>query len=262
MQRSPHQERRAGASASRRIAFIAWAAILVVVYGVGFFGLTTLFIGWLESRDGVAGPVTDLGYGALVGIIQTMGLMVQLRAPERKIAGMQQAALVIPALLIGSAMASDHQGLIPALIFVPAFGLLLALHPARGEFLLRGHSFSPTLFAIAVLGGVPLIRYALAMGRQARHLAGPPHHVLRLATLAAMAIAILLAGLLAALKPRGWRIPAWCAGMAVVVYGLASVVFPDHPGAEGRGWGSLAVAGGVLFISVAEWESKRASRLP
>jgi hypothetical protein len=261
MEGNPPGKRSAGASPSRRIAFTAWAAILVVVYGVGFFGLATLVIGWFETREGVAGPVTDLGYGALVGIIQTMGLMVQLRAPERKIAGMQQAALVIPALLIGSAMASDHQSLIPALIFIPAFGLLLALHPARGEFLRRGASVSPMLFAIGVLGGIPLISYALAMGRQARHLAGPPHHVLRLATMAAMAIAILLAGLLAALKPRGWSIPAWCAGVAIVVYGLASVVFPDHPGAEGRGWGSLAIAGGVLFITVAEWEAKRARRL-
>src|SRR5437867_78423 len=167
MEGNPHP-RSAGAPPSRRIAFTAWAAILVVLYGVGFFGLTTLVIGWFETRQGVAGPVTDLGYGALVGIIQTMGLMVQLRAPERKIAGMQQAALVIPALLIG---------------------------------------------------------------------------------------------LLASLKPHGWRIPAWCAGMAVVVYGLASVVFPDHPGAEERGWGSLAIAGGVLFIAAAEWEAKRASPL-
>ncbi|MGH2996195.1 MAG: hypothetical protein ACRDM9_07755 [Gaiellaceae bacterium] len=51
----------------RGIAFRAWAAVLVIVLGVGFLGLVTLVLGWFEDAEGVAGPVTDLGYGALVG---------------------------------------------------------------------------------------------------------------------------------------------------------------------------------------------------
>lgn len=130
---------------SGRVGFTAWAVVLVLVFGIGLFGLTTLVIGWFESLEGVAGPVTDLGYGALVGILLTLGLLAQLRAPEQKIAAMQQAVLVIPALLIGSAVAGDAQNLIPALILVPLLGILLALHPARAEFLKRGTSVSPVL---------------------------------------------------------------------------------------------------------------------
>lgn len=209
--------------------------------------------------EGVAGPVTDLGYGVLVGIIQTTGLLVQLRGPERKIAGVQQTFLVIPALLIGSAIASDSQNLVPALILLPAIGILLALHPAREEFFRRGAALSRTLLAITVIGAVPLVAYALNMGAQARDLAGPPHHVQRLSTMAAMAVAIVLTGLLAALQTRGWRIPAWSAGVAAIMFGLASVVFPDQRGAVGHGWGGVAIAGGVLFIAVAEWEVRRAT---
>jgi hypothetical protein len=205
---------------------------------------------------GLPGPVTDLGYGALVGIILTMGLLVQLHAPERKIAGVQQAALVIPALLIGSALAADSQNVVVALLLVPALGILLALHPARREFLARRARLSAKLLVIAILGAIPLGAYAVDMGAEARDLVGPPHHVQRLSTMAAMAIAIVLAGGLAALRTRGWRIPAWCAGTAAVVFGLASVVFPDQRGAEGRGWGGVAIAGGVLFIAVAEFESR------
>ncbi len=245
------------ASKRRRIAFRACALILVVVFGLGFFGLISLVLGWFEAVYGVAGPVTDLGYGALVGIILTMGLLAQLHAPERKIAGIQQVALVIPALLIGSAIAFDSQNVVPALILMPAVGILLALHPARQEFLRRGSGFSPRLLAITAVGTVPLSAYALDMGAQARALAGPPHHVQRLSTMAAMGIAIVLTGLLAALQTRGWRIPAWSAGMAAVVFGLASMVFPDQRGAEGRGWGGVAIAGGVLFIAVAELEDRR-----
>ena len=195
----------------------------------------------------------------LFGIILTTGLLVQLRRPEQKIAGVQQTLLVIPALVIGSAIASDSQNLVPALILLPAIGILLALHPAREEFFRRGAAPSRTLLAITVIAAVPLVAYALDMGAQARDLAGPPHHVQRLSTMAAMALAIVLTGLLAALQTRGWRIPAWSAGTAAIVFGLASVAFPDQPGAAGRGWGGVAIAGGVLFIAVAEWEVRRAT---
>lgn len=245
-------------SSIRASAFTTWVVVLVVVFGLGFFGLTTLVIGWFEDLEGAAGPVTELGYGALVGIILTMGLASQLRAPDRKIAGLQQAALVIPALLIGSAIAFDTQNLVPAAILSAAVGILLALHPVRREFLRTGGAISPLLLAITILGALPLLRYALEMGAQARELEGPPHHVQRLSTMAAMAIAIVLVGLLAASKTRGWRIPAWSAGTATMVFGLASMVFPDHPGAQGRGWGVVAIAGGVLFIAAAEWEVWRA----
>ena len=261
---TPHTKRsanpaRASGSRFRRIAFNAWAAILVAGYGVAFFGYTSLVLAWFEDVEGVAGPVTDLGYGVLVGIIQTTGLLVQLRGPERKIAGVQQTFLVIPALLIGSAIASDSQNLVPALILLPAIGILLALHPAREEFLRRGAALSWTLLALTLIGAVPLVAYALDMGTQARDLVGPPHHVQRLSTMAAMAVAIVLTGLLAALQTRGWRIPAWSAGVAAIMFGLASVVFPDQRGAVGPGWGGVAIAGGVLFIAVAEWEVRRAT---
>ncbi len=241
----------------RHIAFTIWLVVLVVVFGLGFFGLTSLVIGWFSAVEGVAGPVTDIGYGVLVGIILTMGLAVQLRAPQRKIAGIQQAALVIPAFLMGSAVASDLQDLVSALMVTASVGILLALHPARGEFLKKGGAISPALLAITILGAVPLIAYAVEMGEQAQDLEGPPHHVQRLSTMAAMAFAIVLTGLLAARRTRGWRTPAWSAGAAIILFGLATLVFPDDPGAPGRGWGILAVAGGVLFIAEAEREARR-----
>ena len=161
---------------------------------------------------------------------------------------------MIPALVVGSAIASDSQNLAAALIMLPAIGILLALHPAQGEFFRRGAALSRTLLAITVSDAVPLVAYALDMAAQARDLEGPPHHVQRLSTMAAMALAIVLTGLLAALQTRGWRIPAWSAGTAAILFGLASVVFPDQPGTVGRGTGGVAIAGGVLFIAVAEWE--------
>jgi hypothetical protein len=113
---------------------------------------------------------------------------------------------------------------------------------------------------VAALGAVPLIGYALSMAAQARQLAGPPHHVLRLTTMAAMAVALPLVGLLAAFQTRGWRIPAWSAGIAVAVFGLASLIFPYDWGSAGRAWGSVAIGGGALFVVVAELRAGRFRR--
>jgi hypothetical protein len=78
--------------------------------------------------------------------------------------------------------------------------------------------------------------------------------------MAALAIAVVLTGLLAAFQTKGWRIPAWCAGTASMVFGLASVVFPTYQGSAGRGWGLLALGGGCLFVLVAETQARRQRR--
>jgi hypothetical protein len=242
------------------VAFTAWAAIVVLVFGVIFFGLTSLALAWVSPLEGVAGPVTELGYGILVGIILTVGVASQLLAAELKIAGVQQAALAVPALLIGSVLAADSQNVEAAVIVAVGVGILLVLHPVRAEFLRRGATLSRPLLAVAVIGAIPSVAYALEMGAQAQDLVGPPHHVQRLSTMAAMAIGIVLVGLLASLRTQGWRIPAWSAGIAAIAFGLVSIVYPDHPAAAGLGWGAVALAAGVLYIGVAEWEARRSAR--
>jgi len=71
-------------SCRRRIAFKAWAAILVAVFGVAFFGLTSLVLAWFEEVEGVAGPVTDLGYGVLVGVILTTAVLAAPSVPSHR----------------------------------------------------------------------------------------------------------------------------------------------------------------------------------
>jgi hypothetical protein len=227
---------------ARRIAFLAWVGVVSATVGIMFFGLSSLVLGWFEAEDGPAIPVTDLGYGALLGIIITGGLLVQLRTAERRIAGVQQAALGGFALLISAPLAADAQNLGPGLIILAAVAVVIALHPARREFFrVRRKGFDPALAAMIAVGAVPLITYALGIAAQARQLVAPPHHIQRLATMAAMAIAVVLTGLLAAFRTTGWRIPTWCAGTATMVFGLASAVFPTYVGSVGRVWGALAL---------------------
>ena len=241
----------------RWLAYTACASLLVLLYGVAFFGLTSLALAWFQTRTGVAGPVTEVGYGVLVGIFLTLGLVSQLRHADQHVAGLQQAFLVVPALLIGSALARDAQNVEAALIVLVGVGVLVALRPERGELLRIATRPDPWLLGIVLVAAIPLIWYAVAMGAQAQDLIGPPHHVQRLSTMAAMAVAIVLVGLLTALRTQGWTLPAWCAGVATIVFGLASFLYPTHPGAAGSAWGGVAMAGGALFIGVATWEGWR-----
>jgi hypothetical protein len=248
-------------SRARRVVFVTWASLLSAAVGIGFFGVTSLVLAWFGGDD-PAIPVTEIGYGALLGIIITTGILVQVRAPDRKTAGVQQAVLGILALLISAPLTSDPQNLVPGIVLLAAVGVLVILHPARGELIRPGSGFSAPLASLVVPVAIPMVGYVLSMATQARDLVGPPHHIQRLSTMAAMAIAIILVGLLAAFRTSGWRIPAWSAGAAAVVFGLASIAFPTHMGSAGQGWGAVAVGGGTLFILVAELEARLSRRTP
>lgn len=74
--------------------------------------------------------------------------------------------------------------------------------------------------------------------------------------MAAVSVAIVLVGLLAALRIRGWRVSAWTAGLALAYYGLVSVLTPADASSGGYLWGGLAIAWGVVFVVLAEREAR------
>lgn len=82
------------------------------------------------------------------------------------------------------------------------------------------------------------------------------------ASAAGYVIAIVLLGLLASLLPLGWWLSAWSAGAMAIVYGLASVLFPDLASSVGTLWGGLAVLWGVAFVVTAEVTGDEATSSP
>jgi hypothetical protein len=252
-----------GAENTRRRAFFIWATILSLVFGLLFIGVTALTIGlWLAHRNALTTPVSDLSFFALGAIIVGMGFAVQLRTPERKIAGVQQAVLGLLALLIAGLIGNRIEPLVGSLVFLVAAAILAALHPVRRAFFKLGQGLSAPLAALSLLAAVPAVGYAASMLVLARH-AGPscffgrcPYGD-RLAEMAALALAIVLVGMLAALKTRGWRGAARSAGASAVILGLASIVLPNAPGAVGQAWGAFTVTWGVLFVVAAEWEARQ-----
>jgi hypothetical protein len=71
------------------------------------------------------------------------------------------------------------------------------------------------------------------------------------------AVAILLLGLVAALRPAANRLTAWCAGLGLAILGGASLALGHYASSFDGPWAWAALLGGLVFISVAEWERLR-----
>ncbi len=258
-------QRSIGVGSTHHRAFFIWAAILSLVFALLFIGVTALTIGlWLANQNALTTPVSDLSFFALGAIIVGIGFAVQLRAPERKIAGVQQAVLGLLALLVAGLIGNRVEPLVGSLLFLVAAAILAALHPARRTFFKLGGGLSAPLAALSILAAVPAVGYAASMLVLARS-AGPSCFLGRcpygdrLAEMAALALAIVLVGMLAALKTPGWRVAARSAGASAVILGLASILLPGAPGALGQAWGALTTTWGVLFVVAAEWEARQAA---
>lgn len=246
----------------RRIAFAVWAALLAALLGSLFIGVTILTVGWwLIGRNQVTTPVTDLGFFAL-GALITGGILIQLRTPARRVAGIQQAGIGLLALGVAGLIGGRIEPLTGALVLLVATTILAALHPARDQIVRLGTHISPRLAALAIVAAIPAALYATDMLVQARQ-AGPSCFVGRcaygdrFAELAALALAIVAAALLAASRPAGWRFTAWSVSAAAIVLGAVSLVLPALPGALGRLGGVLAIAWGILVSAVGEHEARR-----
>ena len=240
------------------MAFFILAGVLGVAFALPLFGWPSLVLGWFESGDRLVHRVHDLGYGIWAGILVAVGYLSQLRAPERRIAGFQQAALALVGQAVAATLSSDGSFLLFLLGFAVLTVILGWLHPAREQTVRRGAPSVP-LLVLAIAAAIPLTMYALDMTELQRTGSSADTHVAERhwSTMAAMALSIWLVAAQAGLRTPGWRIPAWSAGLAAAVFGVASMVFPAYPGSVGTTWGLTALVGGAVFVALAEWTHRR-----
>jgi hypothetical protein len=250
-----------GVSKGRRIAFAVLSVLFAMASLGGLFGFG-LVIGWIETGPDAIHHVHHIGYGVAYGVVLTTAFVALAGRPERKPSVFLQVVATAVATAIAALVSGDPGYLVVAASIAVAAGVLLALHPDRSTVLHPVARPSRSLGALALAGSVPLVWYGLSAARLQRTGSPLDPHVAEghWTTMAAMAFTLVLAGLLAAARIRGWRITAWCAGLGVAVWGLASIVFHRLPGtdlpyagSEGVGWGLIAVAGGLAFVALAEW---------
>jgi hypothetical protein len=242
-------------------------AAVCIVFGIGaaggLFGVAVV-LEWFVTGAERVHRVHNIGVGAISGVILTTAFLVQLRRPQRRVAPLQQVVAAGVAAFVAAGLAWDVDYVVIGLALVAAGGIAIALHPSRRRFLRVHRGVSIPLAVMVVAGAVPLVGYALGQASLQRNGAPSDPHVQmsHYAGMAFMAIALVLCGAVAALRGRGYRIAAWTTGLGAAVFGAAGFAFPhvrDAASTPGRRWGLVAVAGGLLFAAVAEWDRRRLS---
>jgi hypothetical protein len=74
------------------------------------------------------------------------------------------------------------------------------------------------------------------------------------------AVALALAGLLAATRRPGWQALGLLTGVALIYLGLAAAKLPIQAGGWGAAGAALATLGGWAFVGVTAWEVRRAGK--
>jgi hypothetical protein len=238
---------------------------LAVLLSLGIAGLIGLMVLLMQLRPGFMGMahftdpshrIHDLTFGFLFGVAG-VGLLAQLRRPSENVAGMVMALIPSVGLLLAGVLSTD---VFRVMVINPSRSVALAtvitalLHPTGRDFF-RSFGVSRVTWAMLALvsiAAVPLLAFVSTnIGLQGTipdgH-AGMGHY----GFMAAFGFTVIGVGLLASLRPNGWRLPARVAGLLPALLGLASLMYPDNSSSLGPVWALAAITWGVVFVAVAE----------
>jgi hypothetical protein len=246
-------------------------------------------LGWfLEQETAVSHRIHETAFG-FIFVVSFVGLLVQLRRPERKPAAMYMVA--VPIWFLAAAVLVVDRAPDPIVfLFIVIPGALIALHPARDRILRPERRVSPPMLGLALVAALPLTVFAITevrlgfeaseagraafeelpedleddefeeeLERRLRRLTDSAEeletarHFGHWSAMGGFALSVAALAVIASLRSAGgWRLLAWGAGLALCVYGVASLIAPNDASAAHTVWAVLAVGWGVAFVVVAE----------
>jgi hypothetical protein len=247
----------------RTLAFRALAALaivaLLVTDGIG------LAAPWLDLTSYRAPDYQaaihrwhEAQQGTYAGILLIGSMLALLWRPRG------QPLLLLFLALSGGALALSAAPFAPrmALGSLALLALLVITSPDRRARLGFAGPARPSL-ALLALGLLAAALLATEMWRSLQlQLAAADAHAQggHWARSAILALALALAGLLAATKRPGWEALGLLTGAGLIYLGLAAVTLPDQAGSWNRLGGALATLGGWAFVGATLWEARRSRR--
>jgi hypothetical protein len=241
-------------SHSRFRTFRVIAAIMAVS-GVAF-GLFTAVSGMVSEAQEIH-AFHNVVVAALLLALSAPPAIAAARAPDRAAGPLLHLVAVSVAGLITMVLGLKVD--IFTLPFIVLVGVLLILQVprTRGPALAAGR-LSPSLAVLVAVAALPLVTYALAQAELQRIDISSEHAEFNhWVETSFYAVAVLLLGLVAALRPAAYRLTAWCAGLGLAILGGASLALGHYASALDGPWAWAALLGGLVFVSVAEWERLR-----
>jgi hypothetical protein len=276
----------AGRGRARRIAFVVVSVLFLVMHLV-LSPLPYAVLGWFLKPGVVSHRIHEICFGLLF-VLTAAALIAQLRNPERKLAAMYQ--VVVPLyLIILSVLVIDRvlDPVVFAFIVLPI--ILVLLHPARKRLFRPETRPNTLLLAAAAVAALPLIVFAVGQvreGAQAAKLApqvleGLPdnasdkqvedalaaaattakeleaiRHYGHWSAMGAFAVSVVALAVVAALGIPGWRLPAWSAAIALIVFGAASLFASGDASSLTKPWAIAAILWGIGFALATEREHR------
>jgi hypothetical protein len=229
------------------VALAALFASMVVLMNVmpGFMNMTH----FTEEHH----RIHDLTFSLLNGTV-VVGMLAQLRSPTRSVAGQLMALVPFAALLLAVALTNGWVLSPPWLILGASTVVSTMFHPAGDPLRwFRGARPDRAMLVLVSLAAVPLLRYAWTnIGLQR---VGPTDHALagHYGYMAAFTFTVIAVGVLASLRPAGWRLAAWVTGFLPVVLGAASFIYYPHADSSLEPvWAAAAILWGAAFVATAE----------
>ena len=250
---------------SQRLVFTIVVLLILGLFGFlgvvivsGLLGLNTAAqaMGHFSS---LSHRIHDLTFAFLLGTAG-VGMLAQIRTPSKNAAGQLMALIPWIALVLVIPL-TNYWGAPGAGFVIVATGLLGGLtlsatmfHPAgRDLFSSLGITrMNRVLLALVIIAAVPLLGLASTNIGLQRTLTNSHFAAGHYGIMAAFTFTIIGVGFLASLRPDGWRLTAWVAGLLPTLLGLASFVFPEVDSSLGPVWALAAIAWGVVFVAAAE----------
>jgi len=293
---TPTSAREAGNA--RRIAFYVFLVLFAFIH-IRFSPMPYALLGWFFEEGTISHRIHLISFGWIF-TLSFIALLAQIRRPETKVAQMYQVLIAIELLVVTTIIVDQaiDEFVVMFMILPP---VLVALHPNLSGLLRPSIQSNRTLMALAVLAAIPLLFHAsvqFRIGREATRIAGPiveelenrpnlsedeferelnaatrratdspekaeeaAHHF-HWSAMGAFSLIIGALALVAALRPYGWRLTAWAAGLSAVLYGAASIFNQGDASALNGYWSVLAIAWGIGFIVVSEVTSRGTSPAP